>query len=285
MFDATFDSAERTIDSPIGATQIELEQLYSKYQLMPTLRQEFEDAEFPHHIESLGIPVDFGMDLLVTMHLHKRLEPAALIGILRKHFIHEEKPAQACANMIMKAAEKDLVNFDLLRNQLIVIYEIQGDILNKLEQFQYPLPMIEEPSKVTHNKQTGYRTIRKSIILKKNHHDNDVCLDHINRINAQPLSVNPNVVAFVQNAWKNIDKRKDGETDEEFAARKKAFEKYDRTSREVLEALMVNGNGVFYLTHAYDKRGRTYAQGYHVNYQGNDWNKACIQLANAEKLT
>jgi DNA-directed RNA polymerase len=45
---------------------------------------------------------------------------------------------------------------------------------------------------------------------------------------------------------------------------------------------MVEMGNRFYLTHRYDKRGRTYAQGYHVNTQGNCWNKAVIELADEE---
>ena len=48
---------------------------------------------------------------------------------------------------------------------------------------------------------------------------------------------------------------------------------------------MTQEDPTFYLTHAYDKRGRTYAQGYHVSYQGNDWNKACVQFGRAEALS
>lgn len=281
---STYDTGA-TVDSPIGASQLELEQLYSKYQLMPAIKQEFINEGFVPQMEELGIPGDFGLGLLCMLYLHKRVEPGSLIGMLLHHFSDESNPAQACANMIMRACEVDLCNFDPLANQVIVIYQITEDVQAKIDQFQYPLPMIEQPSPVTNNKQTGYRTIRKSILLKKNHHDDDVCLDHINRMNRQPLSVNPSVVAFVQNSWADLDHKKTGETDEEFAARKRAFEKYDIASRDVLEALMTQEDPTFYLTHAYDKRGRTYAQGYHVSYQGNDWNKACVQFGRAEALS
>jgi DNA-directed RNA polymerase len=40
----------------------------------------------------------------------------------------------------------------------------------------------------------------------------------------------------------------------------------------------------FYLTNKYDKRGRTYSQGYHVNPQGADWNKGVIELADKELI-
>jgi DNA-directed RNA polymerase len=65
--------------------------------------------------------------------------------------------------------------------------------------------------------------------------------------------------------------------------RRKAFEKYDQSSKDVMHALM----GIrdrFWLTHKYDRRGRTYCVGYHINYQGTSWNKAVVEFANKEEL-
>ena len=97
------------------------------------------------------------------------------------------------------------------------------------------------------------------------------------------MSLNADVVAFVQNQWKNLDKPKPSEAFEDYRKRVKAFAKYDKSSREVIDALFTAGDR-FWLTHKYDKRGRTYCQGYHVSYQAADWNKACIQFADAEPL-
>lgn len=264
-------------------TQKDLELLYSKYQLIPTIKREFINANFPAAFEELDLAVGFGLDLLTQMHLHKRASIGTMVGILKHHFEHQEKPAQACADAILVAAENDLVDWDDIGQVLVVIFEMSEDIEKKLAEYQYPLPMIEAPKIVRNNRQTGYQTIHGSLILKDNHHDDDICLDHINRVNAVPLSLNMDVVAFVQNQWKNLDKPKEHESYQEYRERKKAFEKYDESSRDVIAALMAQGNEL-YLTHKYDKRGRTYAQGYHVQYQGNDWNKSCIQFAHAEKL-
>lgn len=278
-----FTSTRHYIKGLIGASQIELEELYSKYQLLPCIRQEFVDANFPEHMEAQGIPVEFGLSLMVQMVLHKRAHLTTLVGVLMVHFEDEEKPGQACADMLLKAAEADLVDVVPETGTFVLCYDICADTQRKLDVLQFPLPMIEEPMVVSNNRQTGYRTIRGSLILRNNHHDDDICLDHINRVNAIPLSLNADTVAFVQNRWKNHDKKKDGETQDDFQKRKRAFTKYDRSSRDVLTAMMAQGNR-FWLTHRYDKRGRTYCQGYHVTYQGNDWNKACIQLADAEPL-
>ena len=86
---------------------------------------------------------------------------------------------------------------------------------------------------------------------------------------------------MVHNQWKGLDKQKDDETRQDFLRRVKAFKKYDETAHTVM-SILVNAGNRFFLTHAYDKRGRTYAKGYHVNYQGNDWNKATICFAEGE---
>ena len=140
--------------------------------------------------------------------------------------------------------------------------------------------MIVKPMPVTNNKETGYITGRGSIILRNNHHEDDVCLDHINRMNSIKFTINPNTAKMVKHTWRNLDKPKDGETKEDFQKRKRAFEKYDRTAKEVIGML----TDEFYLTHKEDKRGRTYCQGYHVTYQGAAWNKAVIEFAEKELI-
>ncbi len=266
-------------------TQLELEIMYSKYQLIPVLSDEFRQAGIEDTCESLELDVKFTTAALVQMHLFKRCKPAVLIGVLLSYFEKEQDPAQACADAIEELCHKDLIDCVRTENGFVLIakFVITGDVLDRLDKFQYPLPMVEEPQKVSNNRSTGYQTIKGSLILKKNHHDEDICLDHINRMNAIPLSLNEDVVAFIQNQWRNLDKQKPTETVDEFKQRQKAFAKYDTASRDILQGLIVHGNR-FWLTHKYDKRGRTYCQGYHVTYQGNDWNKACIQLADAEPL-
>lgn len=290
MLDATdeyiFHTEQNSTDFnsvELRSTQEELESMYSKYQLMHCLRYQFRTSGFDTAGADLGLDPDFTVELLVQMHLHKRVEPSTMIGILRRFFEDEEEPVTACTKALEKAVEHDLLNFDPVANQLIVRFQISADVQALIDQFQYPLPMVQAPDPVETNTDTGYLTIRRSVILKDNHHDEDVCLDHINRVNAQALTINASVRAFIQNSWKNLDKQKPLETPEEFQARRKAFDKYDSTSKDVIDTLLGLGD-TFWLTHAYDKRGRVYARGYHVNYQGNDWNKACIEFAHKEPL-
>jgi DNA-directed RNA polymerase len=47
---------------------------------------------------------------------------------------------------------------------------------------------------------------------------------------------------------------------------------------EEIEAL----SDTIYLTHRYDRRGRIYCTGYHVNEQGTDYHKAVLEFADKE---
>jgi hypothetical protein len=261
--------------------QKQLEYLYSKNQLKPRMRAYFADEELGviPYLEEHGIPIEFGLDVLIQMALHKRADIKTLVGILYHHF----NDAQETADMLRKAAEVDLMDWSPELRIFVVRYELPGSIQEEIDRFQFPLPMVVEPRKIRDNRSSGYLLNQKSVILRDNHHEDDVCLDHLNRANRAKLTINTKVVEVVSNSWRSLDKPKEGETKTEFEKRKRAFEKYDRTAKDVIATVMAHSDH-FYLTHRYDKRGRTYAMGYHVSYQGNDWNKACIEFADKEPI-
>lgn len=264
------------------AHQISLEQLYSKNQLIPRIRAEFQncpDFNFSEYMITKEIPIKFGFDLLTQMALHKRCNLTTLVGILYHHF----NDAQLTVDMIKRAAEADLVDWSPTLKLFIVVpaLTISQDVQEELDRFQFPLPMVVEPKPIRNNRDTGYYLGGGSVILKHNHTEDDVCLDHLNRMNQVKLTINHDVVKMVKNKWKNLDKPKECETKEEFERRKKAFAKFDRVAKDVIEAVMAPA-GHFYLTHRYDKRGRTYCSGYHISTQSNDWGKAIIEFADKE---
>lgn len=269
------------------ALQAELEHLYHKNQLMSRIRSEFTDCaefNFSGYLAHNNIPVEFGFDLLVQMVLHKRTSLPTLVGILRKHFEPAVGASQQAADTLLAAAEADLVDWNPLTRQFIVKFDITREVQNELDQYQFPLPMVVQPAEVRSNRDTGYITepvSTGSIILKRNHHNDDVCLDHINRMNAVQFSIDEDTAFMIRNSWKNLDKPKDNETKADYQKRVRAFDKYDRSSKDVITKVLSLGNE-FHLTHKYDKRGRIYCQGYHINYQGTPWNKSVVQLADKE---
>ncbi len=263
--------------------QIDMEKLFHKNQLIPRIKSEFTNADinFKKIMNLNGIDIDFGFDFMIQMALHKRTNITILVGILRHHFGSYLNASQMTADEILKCVQADLVDWHPSLRQFIVRYDISQDVQDDLDRYQYPLPMIVEPKKINNNMDTGYFTSKNSVILKNNHHEEDVCLDHLNKVNKIKLKIDFNTGNMIHNKWRNLDKPKPHEDRKEFQKRVKAFEKYDRTARDVMAHLEIAGNE-FYLTHRFDKRGRVYCQGYHVSYQAAPWNKAIINFANEE---
>lgn len=273
---------EETEDKSLTEHQIRLEQLFNKNQLHKRIREEFVKANSPEMpfievMEANEIPHTFGFAFLVQMALHKRAPVAAIVGVMRRYC----DTIQETANMIRKCVEAELVTYNQDLRVLITNFIIPDDVQAELDRFQFPLPMVVPPRQITNNKTSGYLMSGASVILKDNHTDDDVCLDHLNRVNAVPFTINHTVVKMVKNSWKNLDCIKPGETKADYERRLKAFDKFDRTSKDVIGILTALSEK-HYLTHRYDKRGRTYCMGYHIDYQGNPWNKAITELVDKE---
>ena len=259
--------------------QLVFEHTYSKHQILPRIKEYFKPIEqdLQQKSESVNLTVQFCMDFLAQLALRKRADLVTLVGIMRHHY----DDAQDVTNGVIRCISIGLGIYEPVSGMFIVKYDLPPEIQYDIDRFQFPLPFVVKPKPVRTNKDTGFFTENGSIILKNNFHTDDVCLDHINKINGSKLTINHDVVNMIQNKWKDLDRRKTGETEYEFAQRKRAFEKYDRTSKDVI-GIISKATDTFYLTHKYDKRGRTYSAGYHVNYQGNDWNKACVEFAEKE---
>lgn len=262
-----------------------LETLFNERQTPLLLRKEFTSSpKIVELIQASELDEEFCLDLLGHMALVKRATLPQLIGLLKKHFKSQFNPWQATADALLKAAEKDLVDWSPKDQRFILRYDLDEAGHKLIRQYQYLPPMIVPPLEVKDNRGGGYLTIRTdSLLLKGNHHEGDICLDSINRFNRISLRINTDVVKGIRNSWKNLDKPKADESWEEYQLRVKAFERYERDAIGTI-AWMVELGNEFYLIHKVDKRGRTYAQGYHINYQGNTWNKACVELANPEPV-
>ena len=288
----------RLDDAPFHEAETELEKLFDKNQLKPRLRDWFGSPEFIDFVKSKGmsesVTPKFCIELCATMAMMKRATPGALIGILYKEFLTDagkHVAMQECAHALEECVDADLVDYSMNQQMFIIRLDIDHITRQELDRYQYPLPMVVQPKVLRSNTQNGYvsrETGRGLVVLKAGrqaplYEQADVCLDHLNRMNSIPLTLNMQTAELIDNEWKHIDRRKPGETPAQFELRRKAFEKYDQSSKDVMHALM----GIrdrFWLTHKYDRRGRTYCQGYHVNYQGTSWNKACIEFYQKEHI-
>lgn len=253
-------------------TQRNLEELYDKNQLIEVLREQFGPlTEDP-----------FKLDCVVQIYLHKQADIPTMVGL----FSPKWGTPQEVAQMLMEVVEDDLMDFDMEDERFILKYGITQDVEDALALYQFPLPMVVPPVKVNRNNMgSGYMAKKGHIVLNGSDvfRDEDVCLDHINRANSVGLTLNMDVVASSEGNM-IIPKRKVGEGFEDFRKRRKQAETFYNHSVEVMQGMMALGNQ-FWLTHKYDRRGRTYAMGYHINSQGTDYNKAVLELARKEKLT
>lgn len=271
------------VQEPQSSVQKQLESLFNKYQTTSVIREYLTELGMINIMQKLDVDPRIGLDLMMQIILHKRASFSVLAGTIFHHFQNQEEPTVAVRDFLIEMTKLGFIIWDAEDDRFVVKFDLTEKLQQKLKMYTYPLPMLEHPRTVRNNAETGYLTIRGSLLLKQNHHDEDICLDHINRMNDIRLKLNPDIVAFVENQWNNLDKRKPGETQDQYNARKEAFKKFDVESRDVIRGLMAAGDS-FWLTHKYDKRGRTYCQGYHVNYQGNDWCKAVVEFADEEPL-
>lgn len=259
--------------------QQELERIYDKNQTNSRIREYFKEQateEFYQVLVTHNLSEVFVLSMLTQMVLHKRATVPTLVGCLRHHCSNDQEVADTLERCVaagfLHYADKD--------HQFIIIWDIPSELQHELDKFQYPLPMVVPPRIVTTNTDTGYITQKGSVILRDNHTLDDVVLDHLNRLNQIPLTINLETARTIQNKWKGLDRMHPGESWEDFQKRRRAFEKYDSVSKDIMELV---GNK-FFFTHKYDKRGRTYCSGFHINYQGTEWNKAVIELAESEEL-
>lgn len=271
--------------------QAQFELLFSNNQLLDRVRRELDMPGVFDTCTNWGLNHSFVLDLMAQIYLHKQAKAQVLVGLLHRHF-HPKgtdpttSQLQLCADSIMRSVEAGFLYWSPDTENFVVRWSISTQSQEELDRFQYPLPFVVLPAEIKANSDTGYHTIgtKGSVVLNGSADERDLCLDHINRVNRTEYALNPDVISFVQNSWKGVDRQKDDETLEDFRKKQKAFEKYNRTSKEVIETLMMSGDR-FWLTSRYDHRGRSYTQGYHVQPQGNAWNKACIQLAKKELVT
>jgi hypothetical protein len=168
----------------------------------------------------------------------------------------------------------DITKEDKMASLMIVntLY-IPSDVLRYIEQSEYLPPMVCEPLELTNNYDSGYLSVKESLILGKgNHHDGNICVDVLNTINKVALKLD---IDFLRT------------TEEEPTFELDTAEKRDmwlnfKSQSAIMYALMHSLGNEFYLTHKVDKRGRIYASGYHISTQGSAYKKAMIELANEE---
>lgn len=265
--------------NPTNDTQSGLEILFSKHQLLSVLRKEFTamgDAIDPKICEPA-----MATEALVQMYLHRQADVTTMVGILSPKY----GTPQEVADKLLLLCELDYIDFNDTTDKFVVKYDISPDVQEMLDRYQYPLPMVIAPKPLKKNYDTGYITIKRSVVLNGSEYfdDKDMCLDHLNRANSVALTLSMETIHSEEGKYIR-PVRNTGEDFDEFRKRQKQADIFYATSVSVMETVNDLSEEI-YLTHKYDRRGRCYASGYHINSQGTDYNKAVLQLAKKELIT
>jgi hypothetical protein len=262
--------------SPTSETQTGLEELFSKHQLMPVLREQFSEVGDECEVAD----PKFTTEVLVQIYLHRQADVITMVGILSPKF---GTPQEVADNLLI-LCEHDYIDYQETSSKFTVKYDISDDIKEMLAKYQYPLPMVVKPNKVLDNFGSGYNTISRSVILNGSAYFNDVdlCLDHLNRANSVALSLSQDTIYSEQGMYLRPT-RKSGEDFTDFRKRQKQSDVFYTTTVDVM-GYITQLSDECYLTHRYDRRGRCYSSGYHVNTQGTDFNKAVLEFAKKEMI-
>lgn len=195
----------------------------------------------------------------------------------RLQFSDKPEAIATMAEILAVLCETDL--FDITKESrqaslmLVSRIPLSQKLLEYIDNTTFQLPMVCLPEYVDHNRKSGYLTYNDSLILGTgNHHEGDICLDVINLQNSIPLKLN---IEFLleQEMLPNFEIV----TPEQ----REQWEAFKYASHRVW-MLMYNQGNRFYLTNKVDKRGRLYSVGYHINTQGNQFQKAMVELADEE---
>jgi len=120
-----------------------------------------------------------------------------------------------------------------------------------------------------------------------NYHTDNICLDHINRMNSIPLSLNKEfLIKFPEEPkeeFEDSSMTKDGNPGMTAGEKRELWRKYTEEGKLKYAQALTFSDRV-YLNHKPDTRGRTYASGYYINTQGSSYKKASIELYHKEKL-
>jgi hypothetical protein len=167
----------------------------------------------------------------------------------------------------------DLIDIDL-EGGIYSVLEPDDEELSWINNAMYPLPHIIEPKEVHNNWESPYITYNNNTILgsTQNRHDKDICLDHINRVNKIALQINTSMLSVAKNKWKTSDTNKDTY---------QSLKEFTKKEQDTINSIIVLSNK-FYLSHGYDKRGRTYCRGYYINPMGNEYQKSLVELYDKE---
>lgn len=247
------------------------------------------------HIKEMDLKDIVETVYVTTLALKNTTTLANLIGILALKLEFEEsyQGFKAAGEIIALLCYTDVYDLDKPKKYDSITVKPQFDLPQETKEYienaQYLPPSICKPKYLIHNRSSGYRTIKRdSLILGGaiHHHNEDICLDVLNRMNETALELNQDMLSIQQEFEGDLDVIEDfeGSALEYQRAVSQQKENWELFLRRSDLAYSIVEDNPFYLTHKIDKRGRIYPQGYAINVQGNSYQKSCLDLAKKDYI-
>lgn len=169
--------------------------------------------------------------------------------------------AKCAAEIIAIAYQCNLVVITKVSDKTMMV-TTEFELPVEIPEFGKHLPLFKKPEPVSYNPILGNR-------FKQ--HGEDACTEHIDRMNSIPLDLEYRIITDMEETAKA-----ELITDEQL----EQWEDFKRRSDAAYQEAA--HHRCFYLEHSYDTRGRSYCSGYYITYQGSQYKKAIIQLAQKE---
>lgn len=234
---------------------------------------------------------------LVALHCSKPMKLVSISSMRIGHLKMTDKvdAITTMAEVIAMLSDTDLFDCRKTSNGWVVVSRIGLDekVLRYAYNTFYLPPMVIKPRTVRHNRDSGYITQRgESLILGyyENHHDDDICLDVLNILNANEYELDTDLISSLQEEWHREKLSQDEymELSQEekliYDMDKNTWNDYIQQGYKIQTLMLYHGNK-FWLQNKVDKRGRIYTSGYHISPQGSSFKKAMINLAKKEIVT
>lgn len=156
-------------------------------------------------------------------------------------------------------------------------FQLSEQIQRYISNVIFTPPMAVVPQLLHDNNCSPYLVTKDKLILGKgNHHDAEISLDVLNKLNSVELSLNLQFLCTVEEIPKSP-----WETPEQ----QEQWDQFKKESYHLYEIVAKQYGNSFYLPNSVDKRGRIYARGYHITTQGTSFKKASIDFAKKEVVT
>lgn len=215
------------------------------------------------------------------------------VGALPSGFKSERAKIQTAAELLYPLAQAGaLVVMKTAGNtyQVRPLFALSMELQCHIRDTMYLPPMVCPPHKLHSNSDSPYQTLGFDSVLKggkHNHHEHETCLEVINAYNQTPLRLELRILDILHEPPPDFDSPErraywemlnpDRPWELELAKRRKQWIEFINQSKHVYDLLDSCGNR-FWVVHDYDKRGRVYTRGYHVNVQGNKYKRAIVEL-------